>query len=408
MTPEARVLFLVLQRSPRHGTAGPMRPSPVPPDPAAGYSVEAELVAPPGELSRAFPTGRILSVDPVGLLVPKGCACCGEAASYSRIESSAQGKSLIIPYCGDCYRHGARTFTRSLATALASGILGITLAVVLPLACFRLPLGIHWAVTASAAALPWMVARRWRPRLGPQHAALGRAVWFLSDGRLCCRNSAWAEQLLSMDPSLLPPRHSAGESEVPSDPPSEAADLDRAVAWEARKKWPWLALGLAGLLALATASNNFFYPLVRVLNLQDESVLLNVDGHFLGRVESSAGESPTAGVELYVPAGRRHWVVTTREGKIVSDLEVAVTPGEQHLFAPGDHDWCFWIETTSYGRNLGPEEQIRRLSRVNGFWELPSEVDSWFVPNPSNGAQNQSTSGGQLTALRQARCSDAP
>jgi hypothetical protein len=49
-----------------------------------------------------------------------------------------------------------------------------------------------------------------------------------------------------------------------------------------------------------------------------------------------------------------------------------------------------------------------RLSSPSQFWRIEAAVDSWFVPNPEPPPSDRRSSGGTLTSLRFARCTDAP
>jgi hypothetical protein len=64
------------------------------------------------------------------------------------------------------------------------------------------------------------------------------------------------------------------------------------------------------------------------------------------------------------------------------------------------------LEQDAYGKVDKPKSRYRPLPDGT-FWTLPVEVDHWFAKNPDPSPDERST-GGTLTALRHARCSEAP
>ena len=133
---------------------------------------------------------------------------------------------------------------------------------------------------------------------------------------------------------------------------------------------------------------------------------LFVDGHRVARVEPSSGESPLAGLELRLPAGERSLVSVDAEGKPVASARISLQAGRRHLYAPGSADICFWLETTSYGREQKRPDKVPLQGEVR-FWVLPEEVNDWFMPSPP-APEGARATGGSTTVLRQAPCEDAP
>jgi hypothetical protein len=109
-----------------------------------------------------------------------------------------------------------------------------------------------------------------------------------------------------------------------------------------------------------------------------------------------------------VPSGERALAVIGPGGRVVEEARVFVKSGARHLYAPASDGYCFWLERSFYGRS-GPDVAERRaLAGSVRFWVLPSDLDTWFSPNPEPSRADKRSSGGMLSALRQARCSVAP
>ena len=325
----------------------------------------------------------VVVLDPTGALVPEDCACCGAPAAASRVERQLVGEgSLIVPYCRDCHRHAAADSTRDLAIVLASSLLALALATGLPIALAWTRLDVLLTLVLSGAVLPLGIALRRSPARRP-HTTRARAVWWSPLG-LVCTNPNWARRLADLNQVECQP---FGKSK--------------------RRFTAWMLAGPMLGIALTPFIHWLCHPLVRVVNLTDTVLVISTDEHELAAVGPTSVEHPEAGAELRVPAGRRVIRAKDRSGHLVAQDTVLVRSGRQHLYAPGDHDQCFWIETTGYGRD-GPETAIiSELNRHRHFWVLPRGIDTWFDRNPSQ-ADDIRASGGRLTALRQGRCRDLP
>ncbi len=327
-----------------------------------------------------------MRVEPLGLAMPGSCACCGAPASSSRLEiRPGDGTSLIIPYCDGCQRHASRATTRSLAAGIAALLVALTLSLGLPLAWPGASLASFVLVVAACALFPLLVAGAFPPRPAPGHSAAGRASWWSSGGELVCTNSRWAAELAS------------------------SAGVDARVARiRERALSPWILAGPIVALIVAPIAHRFHHPRVRVLNLTEARIEIYVDGEQLGSIDPTSAESPAAGAELRLPTGKRTLVALSSDGRSVDRAEVEVHSGARHLYAPGSDGHCFWLERTLYGRNVAAVSQRRVLSGPIRFWTLPRDLDTWFAPNPDPLAADRRSSGGELVALRQARCKEAP
>jgi hypothetical protein len=320
-----------------------------------------------------------VAVDPIGALVPKECACCGAPAAASLLERQSVGDAaLIVPYCRVCHRHAAASFTRVFALVLASSLLTLALAAGLPIAFPWLGFTFLLLLVQLGAVLPLTLVLR-RPAPPPPHTCRGKAVWWSSRG-VVCTNPSWAHRLADLNGAGLA---------------SFVGTQRRWSAW--MLAGPMLGLGVTPLL------DWLHHPLVRVVNLTDQEIVVSTGGRRLAAVTPSSVEHPEAGVETRVPAGRRVLQVHDTKGRMVSEHAVVVRSGRQHLYAPGDHHYCFWIETVGYGRGAAPEPRIEKLDPRRHFWALPPGIDTWFDRNPPQ-SRDASASGGVLTALRQGRC----
>lgn len=323
----------------------------------------------------------VVTFGPGSPRLPEECAGCGGVAS-ARVGIGGGPGALAVPHCSHCLERASLSRTRALSTALASLLLAGTVAAGAPLLW---PWASAVTVTFAAvlaSATPWGVDRWVLPRLFPR-AAAGRAVFRTARGELACRRPGFAERIRALNPGTRLRAVRRGE---PLGPGAITGPLLALVAGPALH---WL-----------------HHPLVRVLDLMPEPIVVEVDGRRVAEVVGSSREDPAAGVELRLPAGRRRIVTRNRRGEVAAD-EVLVRSGRLHLFAPGPHEQCFWLETTSYGRLGSAAVERTVLPPDRRFWVLPTAVDTWFAENPPGPGEGRS-SGGRRTALRQGRCRDVP
>ncbi|HEY3236162.1 MAG TPA: hypothetical protein VGJ84_15705 [Polyangiaceae bacterium] len=330
--------------------------------------------------------GSIALLEPTGAVVPTECACCRAVARASRVEiRRTDGAELIVPYCGECERHASAPSTRMLSATLASTLLSLSVAAAVPLIWEWIATPFYFSAVAVAALLPIGVAAGWREQPRAGHRVAGRAAWWRRDGALACANSVWAAVLA--EANGLPVR---------------AALLTEP--WFS----PWMSSG--PLVALLVAP--FFYlvhhPMVRIVNLSDALLEIWVDGRKITTVEATSAESPAAGVTLRLPAGHRRLEARASGGRSVLAGEVDVHSTREHLYAPGSTEYCFWLETTGYGRARADGPTIEPMVGAARFWTLPVNVDTWFRENLPPAQGDQRSTGGTLTAVRQAPCAQAP
>jgi hypothetical protein len=331
----------------------------------------------PGEPS----TARLVRLGDERAAVPDGCACCGARSAHARSLADRSGHHLLIGYCDDCAEHVARSATRRWSALAAGALLGATLAAGLPVAVPELPLASS-ALFAVAGVLLVPLAARAFERARRGHAAAGPAVFFRGRGELVCRRGAWADEFAER----------LGLESEPTKVPLEGL---RPV------------LGVAFAMALAaTFLHRFHHPLLRIVNLGEVTLETFIDGRAFGRVQPSSAESPGAGLELRVPAGRRRFEMRDLDGNLVDRVETRVASGRHHLYAPASPEICFWLETRGYGRDAAPE-QYTPLEGSERFWVIPEQVRGWFSPNPPGDEAARAT-GGTSVVLRQGPCVEAP
>ncbi|HEV8245279.1 MAG TPA: hypothetical protein VGP93_05910 [Polyangiaceae bacterium] len=325
-----------------------------------------------------------VALSPVGALMPESCACCGQPATAgASLHRGRDGAALIVGYCADCLPHAARDGTRTLGVALASLLLGATLAISWPLLRVPSSLPLHLLAALLAAAIPILVTARLRPRPESGHGAWGRAAAF-SGRSLLCASSDYAAELVHKNPAARSLGH-------------------------AREPWfsPWMLSGPLLGVGLSLFTHDLYHARLRVLNLTGDRFELYLDGKRSGSVEPSSVESPSAGLELGVAAGSHRLETRGTSGEVLSQTDVTLKSGASHLYAPASPNYCFWLESVTYGRaSLLPERSL--LDGEQRFWTLPQKLDGWFMPPPSNPDRDGALSGGLVTVLRQAPCSKLP
>jgi hypothetical protein len=319
-------------------------------------------------------------------LLPEECACCAEAATHRLALSRADGASLLVGYCDECAEHQASSSSRVLSLTLASVLLALSSAAGLPLLAPQL--GLLWLVLSvcGLSVLPLSLALLPVRPPQPPHSARGPAVFWGEGQHLLCASPGYAERVVLLNGGQLSPAR-------------------------VRERWgsAWLSAG--PVLGLGAACLSFFvyHPLLRVLNLGPVRVEVALDGSRLTSVDPTSNESPAGGALVRVPAGTHTLsVVSSVDGTDLGTSSVHFQSGAVHLFAIAADSTCFWLETTGYGREQRAKPSYQALPSASHFWVLPGGIDTWFASNPEPSAANAHSSGGLLTALRQAPCAQAP
>jgi len=318
--------------------------------------------------------------------LPEECACCAEAASHRLALTRADGASLLVGYCDECAEHQASSSARVLSLTLASVLLALSAAAGLPLLLPWLGLLPLLLSVVGLSGLPLLLALLPARPVPPPHSARGPAVFWGSGQRLLCAAAGYAERVAALN----------------------GGELSRATVSE---RWgsAWLSAG--PVLGLGAACLSFFvyHPLLRVLNLGPVPVEVALDGKRLTLVDPTSNESPAGGALVRVPAGAHTLsVFSTIDGTALGSSAVEFQSGAVHLFAIAADDTCFWLETTGYGREQRATPSYQALPSAQHFWVLPGGIDTWFASNPAPSVANAHSSGGLLTALRQAPCAEAP
>ncbi len=331
-------------------------------------------------LSRVQP-GFELELEPDARL-PSSCASCCGLASTTRRESSAE-RQLLVPYCSACAERLLRQGTAQAVASVVSVVLAVTLILTLPRLAPSLPLLGYTAVALVAALIPPAIVWAVRPAVRESGAtSVGRAAWW-SKHKFCCTNQRWVEQI----------------SGVIGAPKPRALRVPVVV--------PSMFAGAGLVLVGAPLAYDYLHPQVIALNLGAPEFELLADGVVVGRVVATSLESPEAGLRFRLGVGQRELLARTLGGRTLLSEQVELEAGKTYLYAPLSEEYCFWLEHDDYGRRAAPERHYRVLPQDREFWALPREIDSWFSANPLVTSDKRST-GGSLTALRQARCEESP
>jgi len=355
-----------------------------------------DLLYAPGAM-RAFGTQELVRrLDGVSVplpahaaaLMPEVCACCDEPATHRQALSRADGASLLIGYCDECEEHQASAASRVLALSLSSVLLALACAAGLPLLAPQL----GWFGLATAAlvlsVLPFAALLLPVPDPSAPHVARGPAVFWGEGHALRCASARYAERVQVLNPT--------------------ASAAQPCTLREGRGS-PWFYAG--PVLGVGAACLSFFvyHPLLRILNLGSVPVEVALDGRPLVTVDPTSNESAAAGALLRAPAGVHQLTLRSSiDGSALGNVSVDLHSGAVHLFAIGGEETCFWLETVGYGREQRTHPSYQPLPSETHFWVLPSGIDTWFAPNPQASNANATSSGGLLTALRQAPCAQAP
>ncbi len=319
-------------------------------------------------------------------LLPEECACCGQAATHRSALPRKDGVSLLIGYCDECAEHQASASSRVLALSLASLLLALSGAAGLPLLAPKLGLFALTFAAAALSSLPLLVLLVPSRAVQTEHLARGAAVLWTAHDRLWCARASYAERVAELN-----------GAELREEPLRE------------RLASAWLSAG--PVLGIGAACLSFFvyHPLLRVLNLGTARIEVALDGIPLVAVDPTSNESPAAGSLLRVPAGRHLLSVSSSvDGAALGRVQADFQSGSVHLFAFGADDTCFWLETNGYGEERRATPSYEALQAPDHFWVLPGGIDTWFGPNPRASDSGSHSSGGLLTALRQAPCAEAP
>lgn len=333
----------------------------------------------------------IVTLGPEHAELPASCACCAAPPTTSRVLRRPAAAPLVVPYCARCHARLGRLRTRTLSFAVAAGLLAVTFAGALPVLFNRLSFLGYAAAVSFASLIPAAIALALAQRRHAVHPTRqtcrseSPAVFWWARHELACQSEAFASAVAAHHDVPIRARR----------PPFNPAS-------------PWLALGPALALASAWLLYPLHYPELRVVNLSGAELSIYVDGEPFGVVQPTSAESSRAGLQTRVAAGLRTLEARTAEGEPREHLQVRFEGGQNHLFAPASPGFCFWLESTSYGRARAPDRPLSALDPEQRFWVLRGPVDSWFAPNPMPGSDDERSTGGVLTALRQGRCGELP
>jgi hypothetical protein len=218
------------------------------------------------------------------------------------------------------------------------------------------------------------------------HGARGSAVLWLAPNRLWCASERYGARVAELNACSAEPE----------------SRRDSLVS-------VWLGVGPLVALVAAHFAYVTYHPELRIVNLGASRIEVALDGARIASVDATSNESPSAGALVRVPAGHHVLSASTATDHVeVARTEVDLQSGATHLFAPGAEGTCFWLETTGYGAERLQKPSYQPLSSADHFWLLPDGIDRWFAANPAPSERESHSSGGLLTALRQAPCSETP
>jgi len=307
--------------------------------------------------------------------------------------------------------------TRQAVGLGVSVLVGLGLLLGLPLVPASFGMFSYGAVVTLGAALPlvlvWLIERR-RVADAEQTSA-EVALWWDREG-IAGTNVDWITELATLNAVEEGVARTTSEGEPVGAPHgvarAEAGDVAVAptpVVAGARPR-PSTAYGLVLPVTFAAISPSLYqwlFPTLIVLNLSPTAFELVVDGANRGVVGVTSLESTSAATRLSLGAGN-HVLEARPRGESLDEsaqtyrVNVSLEPGEEYLFAPGSDGHCFWLERTVYGR-ADSKARKQPLGGKDGFFRLPSSIDTWFAANPEPNSDRVST-GGEMVALRQGRC----
>jgi len=163
---------------------------------------------------------------------------------------------------------------------------------------------------------------------------------------------------------------------------------------------------LGGLLAACLVGGElqwYLNPWVRVVNVTDVPMVVEVDGREVAVMSGVVGEQPGAGRYVQMPRGFRVLRARGLDGVVIDETRGVVGEGRVQLYAPGSVGRCFWVERRAYGGVWQPKPEVVELSRSSRLHTLAEPIDGWFEPNPDV-ESGRWLSGGMRRVVRQGQC----
>src|SRR5690606_4190971 len=166
------------------------------------------------------------------------------------------------------------------------------------------------------------------------------------------------------------------------------------------------ALVLALALGASALAHRWHHPRVWIVNLTREPLWIAVDGELRAAVDPAGSDPARAALQLRLPRGERALEAFDDRHRRVASVRARVDGGRDHVYAPASDAFCFWLESTGYGRDA--TRHVQPLFSESRFFALDADVDSWFTAAPEPPRSDRRSTGGTLTALRQSPCARAP
>lgn len=310
---------------------------------------------------------------------PAECATCGVALRDESAPAIGARDAAEPPYCSTCIELHARQAGQARSLAAAASLAGVAVALAFPLLDPRADLGWHLLAAGAVALAPIAGLGGTRAfgawRSAPRVHGLGPLGTCIERRELAERLAQGGRRLRAL--WLAPLVYRSGWALVPA-----------------------LAVGVAAL------THGWHHPRLWVINLTPERLWLAVDGVLCAALEPAGSDPAIAALELRLPRGERELAAFDERHQRVASVRALLQGGRDHMYAPNSDAFCFWLESTGYGRDA--THDVRPLESPARFFALDTEVDTWFAPSPEPPSHDRRSTGGTLTALRQSLCSRAP
>ena len=321
------------------------------------------------------------------------CAVCGSGGKRVRGPCLSPGlwgrprPELNVVLCDRCY---VRTWRRSLgllAAGLMTGVGSMLAGKAIMLVWAWVPWGVFVLAACVGSVVAWGLASMVVQRTvgsGSRGSWQGVPVRVVGvDGDGWTLHVASRSVVVSLDPVLTegPKRRFVRES-----------DLVAPVVG-----------GVIGVVLTATVVWFSWHPEVRIVNVRDFGMEVQVDGHEVAMVVGIPGEAPNAGVDVRVPEGRRVFRAVALDGRLVDETVGWAGRGRAQLYSPGADQRCFRVEQRAYGRAQQPRPAVIELPSDRSLHTLMVSIDAWFQPNPPS-QRDLWFSGGVRRSVRVGAC----
>jgi len=309
-------------------------------------------------------------------LLPPVCPRClavGVRPLPVPVLGPATGPAATAYYCERCADDLERARTLQVARLAVSGLLGIGTATTAALILGGAQVGHQVMATVLAVALP-----------------LGLTAFSTtSDG----------PALYQIATDSTPPHWLARRREYLTEMTADVSTRPRPrthLGWR-HAVWPLVAAAtwLLGLHWLGRAE-------LRVIHGGGPAdAIVLVDHRRRPSIGPTQSEHPHAARPVATLAGRRSLALVSETGQPLAEVTATLWPGRDYLLGTLPRGQCLFLESQEYGAR-GDARQLVALTGSGPLWELPVNVDAWFLPLRAR--PDLPTSGGLRTAVRLLAC----